>query len=409
MTAPSFEERPLPVYEPINHSLRDVKDAIPEEYFERSLRRGLMSLGRDLAMASFAIALVWTTDTILLQGPIVQILHPAGVEGVRWLAWLSYWWFQGLILTGLWVLGHECGHGAFSKYQRINDVIGFIIHTSLWTPYFSWKISHHRHHISSGSMEKDQVYVPMTRSDLGIPQNATPSHYQEILGDTPVYTLFMLVRQQILGFPAYLCFNISGPKGYPKWTNHFNPNAVIFTPPQWRAVILSDLGIGFMSWAFYGLCATFGAINVFKYYGLPWLIVTNWFIMVTYLQHTAPEVPHYRRGAWSFTRGAAATVDRDFLGWQGKFFLHGVAHYHVVHHFFPKMPFYHGEDATRHLKAFLGPHYNFSNQPTFKSLWDTYNRCQFVEDKGNVLFYRDRLGQPVRRAAEELLDCNPPQ
>ncbi len=54
--------------------------------------------------------------------------------------------------------------------------------------------------------------------------------------------------------------------------------------------------------------------------------------MVTYLQHTAPEVPHYRRDAWTFIRGAAATVDRDFLGWQGKFFLHGVAHYHVVHH-----------------------------------------------------------------------------
>lgn len=55
-------------------------------------------------------------------------------------------------------------------------------------------------------------------------------------------------------------------------------------------------------------------------------------IMVTYLQHTAPEVPHYRGNAWTFTRGAAATVDRDFLGWQGKFFFHGVAHYHIIHH-----------------------------------------------------------------------------
>ncbi len=48
----------------------------------------------------------------------------------------------------------------------------------------------------------------------------------------------------------------------------------------------------------------------------------------------------------------------------------------------------HGEEATRYLKAFLGPHYNFSNQPTFKSLWDTYNRCQFVEDEGNGFVHR---------------------
>lgn len=390
------------MYEPITYSLREIRDVIPKEFFERDMRRGLAYLGRDFVLASFAVWSIWAADTILLQGPVSQLLHPAAIEGLRWLAWLSYWWFQGLILTGIWVIGHECGHGAFSRHQGINDVIGFIIHTSLWTPYFSWKISHHRHHISSGSMEKDQVYVPKTRSDLGIPPNATSLDYHEILGDTPLYTLFMLVRQQVLGFPAYLCFNISGPKDYPKWTNHFNPNAVIFTPSQWKVVVLSDLGIGFMIWVYYALCSTWGAITVFKYYGIPWLMVTNWFIMVTYLQHTAPEVPHYRGDAWTFVRGAAATVDRNFLGRQGKFFLHGVAHYHVVHHFFPKMPFYHGEQATRHLKNFLGVHYNSSDNSTFKSLWDTYNRCQFVEDKGGVLFYRDKLGRPSRRAVEEM-------
>ena len=61
--------------------------------------------------------------------------------------------------------------------------------------------------------------------------------------------------------------------------------------------------------------------------------------MITYLHHTDPELPHYRQPEWNFQRGAAATVDRDFLGWMGRFFLHDVAHYHVVYHFFPKMPF----------------------------------------------------------------------
>ena len=54
--------------------------------------------------------------------------------------------------------------------------------------------------------------------------------------------------------------------------------------------------------------------------------------MITYLHHTTPDLPHYRGKEWNFQRGAAATVDRPFLGWQGRFFLHDVAHFHVVHH-----------------------------------------------------------------------------
>ena len=73
-------------------------------------------------------------------------------------------------------------------------------------------------------MEKDEVYVPKTRSDLGLPKEESGKHidYDELLGDTPIYTLYMLLRQQLLAFPAYLLFNVSGQKNYPKWTNHFD-------------------------------------------------------------------------------------------------------------------------------------------------------------------------------------------
>ncbi|KAG6898506.1 hypothetical protein C0993_006381, partial [Termitomyces sp. T159_Od127] len=259
-----------------------------------------------------------------------------------------------------------------------------ITHTFLWTPYFSWKISHHRHHINHASMEHDEVYVPKTREDLGIPDEAEGRtiDYDEYFGDTPIYTLYMLIRQQLLAFPAYLLFNVSGQNNYPKWTNHFDPNSILFTKAQRNAVILSNIGIAFMVWAVSYSCSTFGTANVIKYYVIPWFEVTHWFIMITYLHHTSPELPHYRSKQWNFQRGAAATVDRDFLGWQGRFFLHDVAHYHVIHHFFPKMPFYHGPEATQFLKAFIGHHYAYSNQPVFKALWESYNKCQFVENAG---------------------------
>ena len=65
-------------------------------------------------------------------------------------------------------------------------------------------------------MERDEVYVPKTRADLGLPpaDEAWSADYDEILGDTPMYTLFMLVRQQLAAFPAYLrrslCIHASG-------------------------------------------------------------------------------------------------------------------------------------------------------------------------------------------------------
>jgi len=44
------------------------------------------------------------------------------------------------------VLAHECGHGGFSAYEWINDLVGFVLHTALYVPYFSWKFSHAKHH-----------------------------------------------------------------------------------------------------------------------------------------------------------------------------------------------------------------------------------------------------------------------
>lgn len=82
---------------------------------------------------------------------------------------------------------------------------------------------------------------------------------------------------------------------------------------------------------FPGLWLRIGVSTAFMWwFRLSWPFSTV--IMITYLHHTDPILPHYRGKEWNFQRGAAATVDRDFLGWQGRFFLHDVAHYHVIHH-----------------------------------------------------------------------------
>jgi hypothetical protein len=53
--------------------------------------------------------------------------------------------------------------------------------------------------------------------------------------------------------------------------------------------------------------------------------------MFTFLHHSDPTIPHYRKPACSFLRWAAATVDRPLLGWMGRFFFHNISHDHVAH------------------------------------------------------------------------------
>ena len=40
---------------------------------------------------------------------------------------------------------------------------------SLGVPYHSWRITHAKHHASTGHIYQDQVFVPKTRKELGLP------------------------------------------------------------------------------------------------------------------------------------------------------------------------------------------------------------------------------------------------
>jgi bifunctional Delta-12/omega-3 fatty acid desaturase len=57
-------------------------------------------------------------------------------------------------------------------------------------------------------------------------------------------------------------------------------------------------------------------------------------VMITYLHHTSPELPKYTPEAWTFMRGALATVDRD-PGFLLRHLFHHIVDLHVVHHLFP--------------------------------------------------------------------------
>ncbi|KAM0005161.1 putative oxidoreductase [Helianthus debilis subsp. tardiflorus] len=169
-------------------TLRDIKKAIPPHCFERSLIKSFSYLAADLTTASLLYYLATTF--------IPQLPHP-----LPYLAWPVYWLLQGCVFMAIWVIGHECGHHAFSDYEWLDDTIGFIIHTFVTTPYFSWKFSHRRHHSHTGSLEHDEVHVPKKRTQLG----ASPFYL-----DNPIGRSITLVIKLTLGWYIYLSINAAG-------------------------------------------------------------------------------------------------------------------------------------------------------------------------------------------------------
>jgi omega-6 fatty acid desaturase (delta-12 desaturase) len=57
------------------------------------------------------------------------------------------------LLIRLFIVQHDCGHGAFFRSSRVADVVGSILGVLTLTPYHYWKKTHAMHHATSGNLE----------------------------------------------------------------------------------------------------------------------------------------------------------------------------------------------------------------------------------------------------------------
>ncbi|PWY66003.1 hypothetical protein BO70DRAFT_400953 [Aspergillus heteromorphus CBS 117.55] len=358
-------------------SLKELKEAIPASCFRPSLLESLAYLARD---AVYATALVYGA---------LQIPHLPTVQ-LRVIAWVAYGFCQGLVGTGIWIIAHECGHGAFSAHRRLNDALGWTLHSILLVPYFSWKITHARHHHYSGHMEKDTVFVPPTEEQYASRKGIDIPALKELGQDAPLLTLLTLVGHQLAGWQMYIFLYSSGGKDSVgrgraqegDALNHFNPHGRLFTLEQRWQVVVSDLGLLLMGGFLYQVGTMVGVANVLLLYFMPYVWVHHWIVAITCMHHTHPTIPHYSGDAWSFTKGALGTVDRSF-GLMGRHFFHDIIDHHVVHHLFPRIPFYRAEEATRAIQPLLGAAYKEEKrQGFFRSLWRTFRECRYVADTG---------------------------
>jgi len=244
------------------------------------------------------------------------------------------------------------------------------------------------HHKGTAHMDRDQVFLPALRSK--IIQTTKNKDIAELVADSPLANVIGIILMGLIGWPGYLILNAAG-QDYGRRTNHFEPDSPIFKKDQSFDVIISDVGLAVVGCVIFYLSWTFSFLDVVMFYFIPYLWVNFWLVSITYLQHTHKAIPHYRNEEWSFIRGALATVDRDY-GLLNHVF-HHIADTHVCHHLFSTMPHYNAAKATVHLKKFLGKYYNEDKTPFVKALWQSWTTCHYVDDEGDVVFYRTKGGK----------------
>jgi len=323
----------------------EVKAAIPAECFERSL-------AKSLPYAAMSISLTILTGILAWQFiPLTWAWAPA---------WLVYAYVNGTFGIGVWVIAHECGHRAMAPTPKVQDALGFVLHSALLVPYFSWQRSHAIHHGKTNHVIEGETHVPKRATT---PSGVRALGAQRRLGKT-THGLFTVASRLGLGWPLYLLIGTTGgsERGI---TNHFwpaKPFSQALFPDRWkRKVLWSTAGVGAMVALLVGWAIAGSAWQMLALYAGPYMVVNGWLVTYTWLQHTDEDVPHYGDDDWSFVRGAFCSVDRPY-GRIVDFLHHRIGTTHVAHHLDAKIPHYHARKATEAIKEAF-PHL-YRHNPT---------------------------------------------
>lgn len=186
----------------------------------------------------------------------------------------------------------------------------------------------------------------------------------------------------------------------------FIPGAPLFKPHEKWQILVSDLGIVIWLGALIYWSFSRSFLEMFRVYFVPYLWVNHWLVLITFLQHTDPLLPHYRPPEFTFPRGALSTLDRTLLGDLGSVMgfigattTHGISETHVLHHVSSKIPHYNAWEATDALRTRLErAGIKLQGRPGgWAEVYRVFRECKFVEDEGSVVFYKNAYGLAAAR------------
>ena len=121
----------------------------PPEVDARALTRSLAGY-RDPNLLRSIVEIVITATPLALAW---SLMWAALYFGYVWACLLLAIPTAGFLVR-LFMIQHDCGHGAFFRTRRANDWVGRVIGVFTLTPYDYWRRTHAAHHGSSGNLDR---------------------------------------------------------------------------------------------------------------------------------------------------------------------------------------------------------------------------------------------------------------
>ncbi|MGB4057285.1 MAG: fatty acid desaturase [Alphaproteobacteria bacterium] len=276
--------------------------------------------------AQLSRSLFQLSTTVVLFLVAASLMFYAVMSG-QWLLYALLLLPTSGLLVRLFIIQHDCGHGAYFKTRAANDWVGRFISIATVTPYGFWRRTHNLHHAGSGNLE---------RRGYGGIETLTIAEYKALSSrDQLVYRLyrnpFLLL---VLGTPFFVMilqrFAIAEPF----------PFAEISKAASLDGAKESVTGLNIAMVVFYGaLMAVVGVFPVLVV-AVPLLIVTSWIGgWLFFIQHQFEDTVWDKPEDWNFQHAA--------LQGSSYYDLHPILHwftgnigYHHIHHFSSAIPNY---------------------------------------------------------------------
>lgn len=338
-------------------SITDIKSRLPKDCFEAELHTSLYYVARS---AFLIFGLLWAVHKLCSPESSFYITN----EIARGAIWAVYWYIQGILMWGVFVLGHDCGHGSFSKYKLVNHILGNILHSSILVPYESWKTTHRLHHKNTGNIDKDEVFYPY-RDDTSI------NWYKRFV-----------VGGVGFAWMIYLYANVR---------RHFWVYEDIYERIR-LAVAITHLWWVAMAMVVTNWVWTYGWETVSFYYFAPLFFFMSWLVITTFLHHQDEDAPWYGNSEWTYVKGNLSSIDRSY-GYIVNNLIHNIGT-HQIHHLFPKIPHYKLNRATASFKEAYPDLFRASNEailPSFFKNYYIYLKYATVENDAQYFTYKEKI------------------
>ncbi|PTE14936.1 fatty acid desaturase [Pseudogemmobacter blasticus] len=232
---------------------------------------------------------------------------------------------NGLFLVRIFIIQHDCGHGAFLKNRQAQDWVGRVLGVLTLTPYAVWRRTHSIHHAHHGDLDHRGIGDVLTLTIAEYRARSAFGRFLYRLYRHP-FILFVLGPSYLFILQNRLPFGLM-KSGWRYWTSAMGTNAMI------------GIALGLILW--------FGGLLPVLLIFLPTSVIAATIgVWLFYVQHQFEET-HWSKGEDWQLHNAALEGSSHYVLPQPLRWLSGNIGIHHVHHLYSRIPFYRLTEVIR--------------------------------------------------------------